>query len=81
VTLTAVNSDLTRPSQAQVAVRGAAMVRSSGTVLTNNDMHAHNTFESPNTVRTAPLDSTISAGILNVIIPPASVIKLDITLG
>ena len=81
VTLTAVNPDLTQPSQAQVALRGAAIARSSGTVLAASDMHAHNTFENPDAVKTAPLDTSISAGILNVSIPPASVIKLEITLG
>jgi alpha-N-arabinofuranosidase len=81
VTLTAVNPDLTQPSQAQVAIRGAAIVRSSGTALANADMHGHNTFENPDAVKTAPLDPSISAGILNVSIPPASVIKLEITLG
>jgi alpha-L-arabinofuranosidase len=44
-------------------------------------MHAHNTFENPDAVKTAPLDTSISGGFLNVNIPPASVIKLEITLG
>jgi alpha-N-arabinofuranosidase len=64
-----------------VAVRGATIARSSGVALTSSNMHAHNTFENPDAVRTAPLDSSIGAGILNVNIPPASVIKLEITLG
>lgn len=81
VTLTAVNPDLAQPSQAQVALRGAAIARCSGAILAASDMHAHNTFENPDAVKTAPLETSISAGILNVSIPPASVIKLEITLG
>jgi alpha-N-arabinofuranosidase len=81
VTLTAVNSDLSRPSQTQVALRGAAIARCAGTALAASDMHAHNTFENPDAVKTAPLDTSISGGFLNVNIPPASVIKLEITLG
>jgi alpha-N-arabinofuranosidase len=81
VTLTAVNPDPAQPSQAQIALRGAAIARSSGTALAASDLHAHNSFENPDAVKTAPLDTLISAGILNVSIPPASVIKLELTLS
>jgi alpha-N-arabinofuranosidase len=81
VTLTAVNPDLTQPSQTQIAIRGAAIARSAATVLASGDMHAHNTFENPDAVKTASLESSVTAGILNVSIPPASVIKLEIMLS
>jgi alpha-N-arabinofuranosidase len=80
VTLTAVNPDLTQPSQSQLAIHGAAIASASATVLAAGDMHAHNTFENPDAVKIAPLGCSVSAGILNVTIPPASVIKLEIAL-
>jgi alpha-N-arabinofuranosidase len=80
VTLTAVNPDLTQPSQSQLAIHGAAIASASATVLAAGDMHAHNTFENPDAVKIAPLGCSVSAGILNLTIPPASVIKLEIAL-
>jgi alpha-N-arabinofuranosidase len=81
VTLTMVNPDLTNPKQTQVALRDASAVRAMGTVLAASDMHAHNTFDQPNAVHTAPLGVSVNGGMLNVTIPPASVAKLEISLG
>jgi alpha-N-arabinofuranosidase len=53
----------------------------SGTALTASDMHAHNTFENPDAVKTGPLSVSVNGEILNVSIPAASVIKLEITIG
>jgi alpha-N-arabinofuranosidase len=76
-----VNPNLSRPSDAQVALRGVTIAGASGSALAASDMHAHNTFENPDVVKTAPLDVSVNGGILNVSIPAASVIKLEITLG
>ena len=81
VTLTAVNPDLSGPSDAQVAVRGATVEHASGTALAASDMHAHNTFENPNAVKTASLGVSVNGGILNVSIPAASVVKLEIAIS
>ena len=81
VTLTMVNSTLSSPSQTQIALRGATIAHVTGTVLTADDMHAHNTFEQPNAVKSAPLKATVSGDMVNVTVPAASVIKLEISLA
>ena len=80
VTLTVVNPDLTKSSDAQVALHGATIAGATGTVLAATDMHAHNTFDHPDSVKTAPLKVTINGDLLNVSIPAASVTKLEITV-
>jgi alpha-N-arabinofuranosidase len=81
VTLTVVNPDLGNARVAQVALPAARIVKASGTVLRSDDMHAHNTFEHPEVVRTAKLDVSVGAGLLNVTFPAASVSKLEIELA
>jgi alpha-N-arabinofuranosidase len=81
VTLTMVNPDLTKSSDAQVALHGARNVRATGTVLAAADMRAHNTFDHPDNVKTAPLNVTLNGEMLTVSIPAASVTKLEIVLG
>ena len=81
VTLTAVNPNLSSASDSQVAVHGVTIARASGNALTASDMHAHNTFENPDAVKTAPLNVSVNGDVLNVSIPAASVVKLEITLG
>jgi alpha-N-arabinofuranosidase len=81
VTLTMVNPALTGPSNTQVALRGVSVRKATGVVLASSDMHAHNTFDQPNNVKSMPLNVTVSADMLNVTLPPASVTKLEITLA
>ncbi|MDW5265993.1 MULTISPECIES: alpha-N-arabinofuranosidase [Acidobacteriaceae] len=81
VTLTIVNPDLSKATETQIALRGARVIRASGSVLAASDMHAHNTFDQPNAVVPANLTVTISDQLLNVSIPAASVTKLDVVLG
>lgn len=81
VTLTMVNPDLTDPKEAQIALRGGTASSASGTVLAASDMHAHNTFDQPDAVRTAALKVAVNGGMLNVTIPAASVTKLEVTIG
>ncbi len=81
VTLTMVNPALTSPSETQVALRGVSVARATGVVLASDDMHAHNTFENPNAVKTAALAVTVNGDMMTVTIPAASVTKLEITLA
>jgi alpha-N-arabinofuranosidase len=81
VTLTAVNPDLSRASETELAIRGASVTRASGTVLTAQDRHAHNTFDEPDAVKSATLAVALNGNMLNVSIPPASIIRVEIELG
>ena len=81
VTLTVVNPDLINPKETQIAIRDARITRASGTVLAAPEMHAHNTFEHPDAVKPAPLEVVVSGGMVTASLPPASVNKLEISIG
>jgi alpha-L-arabinofuranosidase len=81
VTLTIVNPGLSKTMETQIALRRRTVARVSGIVLASSDMHAHNTFDQPNAVMPATLPVTSADGLLNVSIPPASVARLDVSLG
>ena len=81
VIVSAVNPDLNNAKQAQISIRGAKAVNVIGRVLAAEDMHAHNSFDQPNRVRSAALDVSINGGMLQVVLPAASVSKFEIGLG
>jgi alpha-L-arabinofuranosidase len=81
VIVTMVNSDLTRPSNSEIALNGATIGRASGTVLAASDMHAHNDFDHPDAVKSAPLNVSVNRNLVSVSIPPASVTKLEIAVA
>ncbi len=81
VTLTVVNTALTAPAETQVALRGGTASRAAGVVLASSDIHAHNTFDQPNAVKSASLNVAGSGDMLTVTLPPASVTKIEITLA
>ena len=80
ITFTAVNPDLTKALDTEVAVRGASIKSATGTVLAADDMHAHNSFDQPNRVITAPLPAMASGNSVNITIPAASIIKIEISV-
>jgi alpha-L-arabinofuranosidase len=80
VTLTMVNPSLSSPLDTQIALRGGDATAATGMVLNASDMHAHNTFDQPNTVKSVPLAVSVNGGLLTVTIPPASVTKIQIML-
>lgn len=47
LTLTAVNTKISRPMEMQINLRGSSAMLVRQTVLTDSDIHAHNTFENP----------------------------------
>lgn len=81
VTLTVVNPCLDRPLDTQVAVRGSGIRSVTGQALFNSDMHAHNTFEAPDTVKSSALNASLREGMISVILPAASVVSLQVMLG
>jgi alpha-N-arabinofuranosidase len=81
VTLTVTNPHLTEPREAEVAVRGRAVRAATATTLAARDVHDHNTFEAPRTVAPATANVAVGATPFVYRFPPASVTKLEITVG
>jgi alpha-N-arabinofuranosidase len=82
LTLTVVNPHVSEPREAEVVVRGASAAAAKASVLTAADVHAHNTFEHPNTV--VPREDRVAAardGVLVHRFPPASVTRLTFELA
>ena len=81
VTLTMVNPNLKGASDTQIGLHGGGVKSAVGTVLASSDMHAHNTFEQPDNVKSGPLAVRVGTEMLNVTIPAGSVSKIEILLG
>ena len=81
IIVTAVNPDLNKSLATQIALNGASATKATGTALFNSDMHAHNTFENPNNVKSSSLSVDVTGGMVNVTLPAASVAKVEISVA
>jgi alpha-L-arabinofuranosidase len=81
LTLTVVNPHVSDPREAEIVIRGAAIKSGAATVLTNSDIHAHNTFDQRNVVVPETKTLEITGSTLSYAFPPASVCKLALTLS
>jgi len=82
MTLTVVNPHIDRPVTAEIAVAGAGIAGYTGTVLAEDDVHAHNDFAHPNAVHpSAAATATPAGGRVAHTFPAASVTTLQITLA
>ena len=57
LTITAVNTKIGRPIEMQINLRGASAILVRQTILTDSDIHAHNTFDQP--TRLTPQDPRV----------------------
>lgn len=80
VTVTMINADASNGATALATLRGGVIASAQGTVIAAADMHAHNTFEQPEAVKTAPLRTRILDDGVAVDLPAASVAKIEITM-
>lgn len=80
LTLTVVNPHATEHRETEIVLRHAASTSVEATVLSNPDIHAHNTFDHPDAVSTTTQKSAASGGSLRFIFAPASVTKLRMSL-
>ena len=80
LTLTAVNTDVSQPREAEIVLRGASAASAKAWFVAESDIHAHNTLDQPEQVKTrtarwrAPRD-------LRFTFPPASVVKIEVELA
>jgi alpha-L-arabinofuranosidase len=82
LTLTVVNPHIDLPVTTEIAVAGASISSSTGQVLAEQDVHAHNDFSHPNAVHPNPARTAASTGgRLTHTFPPASVTTLQLTLS
>jgi len=82
LTLTVTNPHMTEARETEVAVRGARVASARARVLSERDVHAHNTFANPREVE--PRDEAVNAaggGAFVYRFAPASVTRLSITLA
>jgi alpha-L-arabinofuranosidase len=76
-----VNPHVSDSRETEIVVRGATATAGSATVLTDSDIHAHNTFEERHVVVPETKALEISGRTLQYTFPPASVTKLAIALS
>jgi alpha-L-arabinofuranosidase len=78
--LTVVNPSVSEIRETEITIRGATIKSGTITVLTNSDLHAHNTFEQRNVVTPQIKDLQSTGKVLTLEIPPASVTKAELSL-
>lgn len=82
LTLTVTNPHMTEARETEIAIRGANVASARARVLSERDVHAHNTFANPREVE--PRDEAVNAagsGAFVYRFAPASVTRLSITLA
>ncbi len=79
--LTAVNPHATEARETEIVIRGASILSARARTLTSNDIHAHNTFENPRALEPKDVQADLKGRAPVFHFPPASVTRLQITLG
>lgn len=80
--LTVTNPDLTQTRETEIALRGAPIKEVKVTTLSGTDMRAHNSFDNPHNIEPKDGRATLrNDGVLSCNFAPASVTRLQITLG
>lgn len=79
--LTLTNSHANESVEVNVELLGDALItRATGQVLAG-EIHAHNTFDSPEAVKPAPLDIEIRGGEVQLTLPAASIASVELKLS
>jgi alpha-N-arabinofuranosidase len=81
LTISVVNPDVGRSREAQINLGDGVAVSAKVTVLTNADIHAHNTFENPDAVRPHSQELKVSGSELRFTFAPASVTLLQVKMA
>lgn len=81
LTLTAVNPDLHNAHEAEIVLRGGSAISVKAGIVSDSDVHAHNTFEEPERVKTHTAETTPHGDTVRFTFPPASVVRLEIQLA
>jgi alpha-N-arabinofuranosidase len=81
LTITVVNPDVTQPREAEIVLRPAEIKSGTVTVLTDKDIHAHNTFDNPDAVRPRSEDLAATGSAIRHTFPAASVTLIQAKLA
>ena len=81
LTLTLVHTHVHEPAEVSIRLRGGDTDAIRYTVLTNEKLNAHNTFENPNLVVPKVAMVKKSDSSLKCVLPPASVTRFDVGLA
>jgi alpha-N-arabinofuranosidase len=76
-----VNPDVSQPRETEIALRSATAASAKAWIVGDSDIHAHNTFEEPERVKTRTAEVAIRGGGLSFTFPPASVVKIEVQLS
>lgn len=80
VTLTVTNLHATESIEAGILLRNARLREMRQTVLSHDDIHAHNTFQKPTEVTQRTSEVTLKDDAPVFAFPPASVVRLDLVI-
>ncbi len=86
LTLTAANPDVSNPRQAEIVLRGGQSgspkaASAKAWMVHEPDIHAHNTLDQPDQVKSHAADVAVNGGSLSFTFPPASVVKIEVQLS
>ena len=81
ITLTVTNASLDQARETEIAVRGGRVQSVRAVTLAASDVHSHNSFESPRAVEPKTEAVSVQGAVVTHSFPPASVTKLEMTLG
>jgi len=81
LTLTVTNPSIDQARECEIVVRDAAVQSASALTLAASDVHAHNSFETPQAVQPTAQTVQAGSGAVTYTFAPASVTKLTITLA
>jgi len=80
LTLTVVNPDVSQAREAEIVLRGAKAASAKAWMVHESDIHAHNTLDAPDQVKTHTADVSVHGDSLGFTFPPASVVKIEAQL-
>jgi alpha-L-arabinofuranosidase len=81
LTISVVNPDVLQSREAEIHLRGGEASSGQATILATPDIHAHNTFESPDAVKSRSENWSPSGSTVKFTFPPASVTVLQLKLA
>lgn len=81
LTLTLVHTHATEPAEIAIRLRGGSAASVRRTVLTHQELNAHNTFARPETVVPRSTADDMRGAELRCALAPASITRFDVTLG